>query len=62
MCGPVRGSAGGRIEKIVAAGGYRGAYLSTVEVYDLSTDTWSKGMVDGSVIGAVEHFVPMHWC
>ena len=59
MCGPVRGSASGKIEKIVAAGGYDGSTLSTVEVYDLSSDTWSKGMVDESVISAVEHFVPL---
>ena len=55
----MRGSAGGRIEKIIAAGGFDSRVLSTVEVYDLSTDTWTKGMVDGFLISAVELFVPL---
>ena len=43
MCWPVRRSAGGRIENIIAAGRYKGPPLPTVEVYDLSRNTWTKG-------------------
>ena len=41
MCGPVRASPGGRVEKIVAAGGV--PYLDKVEVYDIATNTWEEG-------------------
>ena len=45
VCGPVRASPGGRVENIVAAGGDGGgAILGTVEVYDISLDTWTTGM------------------
>ena len=43
ICGPVRGRLGGPVEKVVAAGGYDGSYLSTTEIYDLASDSWSKG-------------------
>ena len=44
MCGAVRGRPGGPVQKVVAAGGqvWNGA-LSTVEVYDLSSNTWTRG-------------------
>ena len=34
------------MEQIVAAGGYGGggAFLDTVDVYDISLDTWTTGM------------------
>ena len=41
MCGPVRSSPGGKVEKIVAAGG---DLLDTIEVYDISTNTWTAGV------------------
>ena len=43
MCGPVRASPGGRVEKIVAAGGYGGGYLNRVEIYDITGNTWAAG-------------------
>ena len=43
-CGAVRSRPGGPVQKVVAAGGqvWNGA-LSTVEVYDLSSNTWTRG-------------------
>ena len=41
MCGPVRASPGGRVEKIVAAGGY---YKNKVEIYDITGNTWATGL------------------
>merc|ERR1712117_517722 len=45
MCGPVRASPGGRVEKIVAAGGYANGigYLNTVDIYDITGNTWASG-------------------
>ena len=43
MCGPVRASPGGRVEKIVAAGGFDGIYHNTVEIYDITANTWMIG-------------------
>ena len=47
MCGPVRASPGGRVEKIVAAGGraYSGGwkYYNKVEIYDITGNTWAAG-------------------
>ena len=43
MCGGVRDSPGGPVQKVVAAGGSNGNYLSTVEVYDLGSNTWTRG-------------------
>ena len=39
------------MEQIVAAGGYAdgGAYLDTVEVYDIALDTWTTGMSNGKM-------------
>ena len=45
MCGPVRMSPGGSVEQIVVAGGYGGSfYLGSVEVYDISSNTWAPGV------------------
>ena len=41
MCGPVRASPGGRVEKIVAAGGWPKA--NEVEIYDIAGNTWATG-------------------
>ena len=53
MCGPVRVSPGGRVEKIIAAGGeaalpghFPGGPVNTVEVYDISLNTWETGVYD----------------
>ena len=59
-CGPVRASPGGRVEKIVAAGGYTQAYkyTSIVEVYDIASNTWATAnSLPHSLYGAaiVEH-------
>ena len=43
MCGPVRASPGGRVEKIVAAGGYDGSYIDKIEIYDIARNTWETG-------------------
>ena len=45
MCGPIRTSPGGRVEKIVVVGGLGAAnsYLNTVEVYEISSNTWETG-------------------
>ena len=46
MCGPVRASPGGRIEKIVAAGGWLGShntYRTEVEIYDITGNAWATG-------------------
>ena len=43
-CGPVRKRPDGPVERVVAAGGNDGEnVLSTTEIYDLATDSWSKG-------------------
>ena len=42
-CGTVRSGAGGAVEKVVAAGGYNGNYRSKVEIYDVSSNTWTTG-------------------
>ena len=41
MCGPVRASPGGRVEKIVAAGGW--PYTDKVEIFDITGNTWATG-------------------
>ena len=44
MCGPVRVSPGGRVEKIVAGGGkLAGSRMDKVEVYDITSNTWETG-------------------
>ena len=51
MCGPVRTSPGGRVEKIVAAGGAayyhsdgnRWIYYDIVEIFDITRNTWATG-------------------
>ena len=44
MCGPVRASPGGRVEKIVAAGGrVTAATRHSVEVYDIANNIWVAG-------------------
>ena len=43
MCGPVRASPGGRVEKIVAAGGWAGSHLDNIDIYDINSDTWVPG-------------------
>ena len=43
ICGPVRSQPGGPVVKVVVAGGEDGSYLSMTEIYDLATDSWSKG-------------------
>ena len=57
MCGPVRDSPGGRVQKIIAAGGHSGNDqgdggfpLNTVEVYDISLNTWETGVYDNDHI------------
>ena len=40
----MRSQSGGPVERVVvAAGGENGAYISTTEIYDMATDSWSKG-------------------
>ena len=49
MCGPVRDGLGGRVQKIIAAGGmggYGNSDLNIVEVYDMSLNTWETGVYD----------------
>ena len=43
MCGGVRDKPGGPVQKVVAAGGSNNGYLSTVEVYDVISNTWTRG-------------------
>ena len=46
MCGAVRGRPGGPVVSVVAAGGTGvggGWDLSTVEIYDLESNTWTRG-------------------
>ena len=43
MCGPVRASPGGRVEKIVAAGGQDSNHLDRVDIYDITRNTWMRG-------------------
>ena len=52
ICGPVRSWPGGPVKKVVAAGGvggedwnyfYEENALSTTEIYNLATNSWSKG-------------------
>ena len=43
MCGPVRASPGGTVEKIVAAGGAGGSSRHSVEVYDIANNIWVAG-------------------
>ena len=52
MCGPVRANAGENVTKIVAAGGrrYDGGSLNTVEIYDISLDTWSTGISNFAIV------------
>ena len=49
MCGTVRSRPGGPVQKVVAAGGDGGGYLSTVEIYDLDSNMWTKGWFNVSV-------------
>ena len=41
VCGPVRTRPGGKVEKIVVAGGY--GYTDSVDVYDIATNKWEEG-------------------
>ena len=54
MCGPVRDSPGGRVQKIIAAGGYDAGgccpIVDTVDVYDISLNTWETGVYDNDHI------------
>ena len=44
MCGAVRSRPGGPVEEVVAAGGEDfGGLLSTVEIYDVESNTWTAG-------------------
>ena len=44
MCGAVRSRPGGPVDKVVAAGGVVGLKtLSTVEIYDVESNTWTTG-------------------
>ena len=43
MCGAVRSRPGGPVQKVVAAGGFDGSTISTVEIYDLDSNTWTTG-------------------
>ena len=43
MCGGVRDRPGGPVQKVVAVGGSYNGYLSTVEVYDVISNTWTRG-------------------
>ena len=44
MCGAVRSRPGEKVERVVAAaGGYKSGELSIVEIYDLESNTWTKG-------------------
>ena len=44
ICGPIRSQPGGPVEKVVTAGGHNdGSYVSTTDIYNLATDSWSKG-------------------
>ena len=43
MCGPVRESPGGRVEKIVAAGGRDGGHVVKVEIFDITGNSWATG-------------------
>ena len=44
VCGPVRNRATGKVEQIVAAGGWDDALrINTVEIYDISGNTWQAG-------------------
>ena len=46
MCGPVRSSPGGRVEKIVLAGGFDGGQGdSDTVVYDISGNIWTTGKI-----------------
>ena len=50
MCGPVRDSPGGKVRKIVAAGGIANGVTDTVEVYDIALNTWETGVYDNDHI------------
>ena len=39
----MRSQPGGPVEKVVVAGGEDGSYLSMTEIYDVATNSWSKG-------------------
>ena len=43
MCGTVRNMPGGPVKQVVAAGGDKGSSLSTVEIYDVESNRWTKG-------------------
>ena len=43
MCGAVRSRPGGPVEQVVAAGGYKSGYISTVEIYNVESNTWTAG-------------------
>ena len=46
MCSPLRVSPGGKVEKILVAGGYdhvNKVFLAEVIVYDISSNTWETG-------------------
>ena len=43
MCGAVRSRPGGPVEKVVAAGGWDGFMASTVEIYNVESNTWKTG-------------------
>ena len=44
MCGAVRSRPGGPVEQVVAAGGLNNdGVLSTVEIYNVESNTWTTG-------------------
>ena len=49
MCGSVRDIPGGLVRKVVVAGGWHGIVLSTVEIYDIARNTWTKGTINSLV-------------
>ena len=51
MCGALRANPDGPVQKVVAVGGYKDGYdygdssLSTVEIYDVKRNIWTKGQL-----------------
>ena len=50
MCGPVRDGPGGKVRKIIAAGGCCTLYNNMVEVYDISLNSWETGVYNNDDI------------
>ena len=44
MCGGVREGPGGPVQKVVATGGWKAVAHSIVEVYNVISKTWTRGM------------------